>query len=184
MAEVNEADAGQGGAGAPPLPTASNKLPPGVTREYSRPEITVHWYASRCIHSAACIRALPEVFDPGRRPWVDVTAAEPAAIAAAVERCPTGALQYVRADGSSETVPEGVQIVPVRNGPYFVRGAVQLTDPRTRSASGAAISRRARTCVQPAGRDASSRDRWAAMLRASECAARADSYNCPRGDSA
>lgn len=130
--EASEADAGQGGAGAPPPLNASNQLPRGVTREYARPEIRVHWLASRCIHSAACIRALPAVFDPRRRPWIDIGAGGPDAIAAAVERCPTGALQYVREDGgAAEAVPEPVQILPVKDGPYFVRGAVQLTHPDT-----------------------------------------------------
>ena len=134
-----EPDAGEGGAGAPPPTAESNKLPPGVTREYARDDIRVQWLASRCIHSAACIRALPAVFDPGRRPWIDVNAAgvDPDAIAGAVERCPTGALKYIRLDGApGETTPATVVIVPVKNGPYLVRGPVELKDastgPRTR----------------------------------------------------
>jgi uncharacterized Fe-S cluster protein YjdI/CDGSH-type Zn-finger protein len=129
MADI-EPDAGEGGAGAPPAENAANRLRTGLTREYARPEIRVQWYASRCIHSAACIRALPAVFDPRRRPWVDVTAADADAIADAVVRCPTGALQYERYDGGpNETPPDTVEVTPVRDGPYLMRGAFEIMNP-------------------------------------------------------
>lgn len=128
---TGEPDASAGGAGAPPPPDKANQVRPGLTREYARPEIRIQWYASRCIHSAACIRALPEVFDPARRPWVDIDAADPDALTQAVLRCPTGALQFERSDGVGEPVPESVEITPIRNGPYFVRGPVVVIDPAT-----------------------------------------------------
>jgi uncharacterized Fe-S cluster protein YjdI len=129
MMEGAEADAGAGGAGAPPPTSESNKVAAGLTREYARSEIRIQWFASRCIHSAACIRALPAVFNPRRRPWVDVGAADVDAIAEAVVRCPTGALQYVRADGGPDERPAPtVQVTPVRNGPYLIRGAMELVD--------------------------------------------------------
>jgi uncharacterized Fe-S cluster protein YjdI len=125
-----ENDAGQGGTGAPPAVNAANRVQAGLTREYARPEIRVQWYASRCIHSAACIRALPAVFDPRRRPWIDLEAADADAIADAVTRCPTGALRYERTDGApNESPPPNVQITPVPNGPYFVRGSFDIVDP-------------------------------------------------------
>src|SRR4051812_48868809 len=100
-----EARASEGGAGAPPLPGASNRAP-DMTREYGTTEITVQWYASRCIHSANCVRALHHVFDPQRRPWVDPTGATADAIAAAVLRCPTGALHFIRHDGGAQETPD------------------------------------------------------------------------------
>ena len=101
----NESRASEGGAGAPPRPDDRNKAP-DLTREYDAPEITVQWYASRCIHSANCVRALRAVFDPQRRPWVDPTAASADAIAAAVLRCPTGALHFMRHDGGAQEEPD------------------------------------------------------------------------------
>jgi uncharacterized Fe-S cluster protein YjdI len=128
-----EPDAGQGGAGAPPPEHAANQVRPGLTREYERSEIRVQWYASRCIHSGACIRALPSAFDPARRPWIDVDAADADSLAQAVMRCPTGALRFERLDGGpQEPEPESVEITPVRNGPYLVRGPVDIVDPATR----------------------------------------------------
>ncbi len=85
------------------------------------------WFADRCIHSAECIRALPRVFDPRRRPWVDIDAASADAIAGAVLLCPTGALHYVRHDGGpQEPEPADVQVQTVPDGPYYVRGLVEV----------------------------------------------------------
>lgn len=64
--------------------------------EYPTPTLTVQWYPHRCAHSGVCVRSLPLVFDPRRRPWIDVTAAEAETIARTVSRCPSGALQIRR----------------------------------------------------------------------------------------
>lgn len=121
-----EPDAAAGGAGAPPHPMEPNRAPP-VTRAYSTDRITVEWRAERCIHSANCIRALPRVFDPRRRPWVDIDAADADAIARAVLRCPTGALQFVRHDGGAPELPDApTTLTPIRNGPLYVRGDVEV----------------------------------------------------------
>ena len=123
------ADASAGGTGAPPDPGAANRAPPDLTREYAGAGIRVQWYAGRCIHSAACVRALPQVFDPRRRPWVDAGAADADAIAGAVLRCPTGALHFARTDGGpGESAPPEVEIRAVRDGPYYVRGSVEVVD--------------------------------------------------------
>lgn len=125
-AHEHEARANEGGAGAPPHPDDQNQAP-DLTREYLAPGITVQWYASRCIHSANCVRALHAVFDPKRRPWVDPTAATPDAIATAVLRCPTGALHFVRHDGAPQETPDApATLTPIRNGPLYVRGDVEV----------------------------------------------------------
>jgi uncharacterized Fe-S cluster protein YjdI len=51
-----------------------------------------------CIHAATCVKGLPAVFDVARRPWVDVSGADGAAIEAQVGKCPSGALQFERLD--------------------------------------------------------------------------------------
>jgi uncharacterized Fe-S cluster protein YjdI len=115
--------ADQDAGGAPPEPERRNRAPDGLTREYPGEGIRVQWFAERCIHSAECIRAQPLVFDPQRRPWIDLGGAEADAVARAVERCPTGALHYVRTDGGPpEPTPAGLTVKAVRNGPYYVRG--------------------------------------------------------------
>jgi uncharacterized Fe-S cluster protein YjdI len=49
-----------------------------------------------CIHSGNCVRGLLTVFDVTRKRWIDVEAAAPEAIAAQIDRCPSGALRFVR----------------------------------------------------------------------------------------
>lgn len=80
---------------AVPVPDGPDRPP---TREYRSERITVEWRAERCVHSANCFRALPVVFNPKRRPWVDVNAADADDIARAVLLCPSGALRFVRHD--------------------------------------------------------------------------------------
>lgn len=126
---VDLKDAGHGGCGAPPPLEAPNRAPPRVTREYGGEGIRVQWYAERCIHTGACIRALPGVFDPGRRPWIELEGAEADAVAEAVLRCPTGALHFVRTDGGpQEPVPSQLTIRAVPGGPYYLRGPAVVRD--------------------------------------------------------
>ena len=118
---------------APPDEKARNVAPTDLTRTYEDDRMRVSWYAGRCIHSGACIRAQPGVFDPRRRPWVELSAADADAIAAAVVRCPTGALEFERFDGApGEQPPEHPTVVPVRNGPLFVRGDIEVKDEQGR----------------------------------------------------
>jgi uncharacterized Fe-S cluster protein YjdI/CDGSH-type Zn-finger protein len=98
-------------------------------RTYENGEVRVLWDSSYCIHSARCIRNGAGVFDPGRRPWVDMDQADTDTIVYAIERCPTGALRYERIDGQSSEKPDvPTNVVPYPNGPLFVRGQVEVRD--------------------------------------------------------
>lgn len=63
-------------------------------REYSNDDITVYWRPKKCIHATTCFRELRPVFNPGRRPWVDLSAASTEEIIKVVDMCPTDALTY------------------------------------------------------------------------------------------
>ena len=39
--------------------------------EYEADGIAVRYDVARCIHAAECVRGLPRVFDPDRRPWIE-----------------------------------------------------------------------------------------------------------------
>jgi len=100
---------------------------PSAPRHYESSTITVTYDPSRCIHAEECVHGLAAVFDRGRRPWVDPSAAPADEIAAAVQRCPTGALQYTRHDGGpQEPVPDHNEVVVVENGPLYVRGDLEV----------------------------------------------------------
>ena len=61
---------------------------------YDSPDITVTFDPNICRHTGVCLRTLPPVFDIRRRKWIDALAAPAQDIAAAVRKCPSGALQY------------------------------------------------------------------------------------------
>jgi uncharacterized Fe-S cluster protein YjdI len=63
-------------------------------RKYRNDEITVYWKPSACIHASYCYRELIEVFDPSRRPWVDMAGSTTERIIEVVNLCPTEALSW------------------------------------------------------------------------------------------
>lgn len=121
-----------------------------TTREYRTDAIAVIWDAARCIHSANCIRSLPRVFNPADRPWIHLERAEADAVAAAVARCPTGALHARRLDGGpEESVPSPATITVMSNGPLYLHGDVTVID-----AGGATIRRDMRMALCRCGHSA------------------------------
>ncbi len=97
---------------------------------YATDRIAVHWDSTRCVHTGRCLIALPRVFDVGRRPWVDVRAADADAIAHAVEVCPTGALRYDRLDGEQGEQPRRpTLVVPIDDGPLLALGDLHVRTP-------------------------------------------------------
>ena len=102
----------------------------GPSRTHANDAIEVQWEPRLCIHTANCVRGLGVVFDPDARPWVDVDAAGPDAIAATLLTCATGALHFRRLDGGpQEEVTGETTIEPRPGGPLFDRGAAGIVDP-------------------------------------------------------
>ena len=96
-------------------------------RVYRGRDIEVSFDLGQCIHIGECLRRMPGVFELRRRPWITPDAGSADDVAALVERCPSGALQYRRLDGGpDEAGPEPATITPMRNGPLLVRGRVEV----------------------------------------------------------
>ena len=74
---------------------------------YPAPGITVTFDPEICKHSGVCVRALPAVFDVRRKRWIRAEAASPDEVAAAIDRCPSGALKYTRE--AATPPPEGTE---------------------------------------------------------------------------
>jgi len=72
--------------------------------EYEGEEITLTYDSNRCIHAAECVNSLPSVFDPDKKPWIQVDNDSAEKVKEAVHHCPTGALQYHEAD-EDEAIP-------------------------------------------------------------------------------
>ena len=102
----------------------------GPRRGYRNDAIEVTWEPRFCIHARKCVRDLGQVFNPSARPWIDVDAADPDAIAQTVLECPTAALHFRRLDGGAqkEAADEETSVQPVSNGPLFLRGRLRIVD--------------------------------------------------------
>lgn len=101
---------------------------------YSSPGITVNFDPNLCYHSAICLKSLPAVFDVRRRRWVQPEAAPVEEVIATVNKCPSGALTFLR-EGSAERMSEGPDERPAvtmiqasANGPLLVQGNFVLQD--------------------------------------------------------
>lgn len=101
-----------------------------ITKKYTNGEITIIWKPAQCIHSAICFRGLPGVFDPRRRPWVEMENASPEKIMEQIRQCPSGALSYEMNDGTPATEPTAattkVEVSP--DGPLLVHGDLMVKD--------------------------------------------------------
>ena len=121
-------------------------------RDYSNGEITVYWRPGKCIHSSVCYTQLIEVFNPIRRPWVNLKGAPSEKIIKVVNACPTEALMWKWNDESkNESVTaadknhirirrpgdfksfdttqgetEPVQVKIMKNGPYVIQGSISV----------------------------------------------------------
>ena len=67
---------------------------PDIKINYKNKDITVLWQPTLCKHSGICFKGLPAVFDPRRKPWVEMDKAGTEAIMNQVKKCPSGALSY------------------------------------------------------------------------------------------
>jgi CDGSH-type Zn-finger protein/uncharacterized Fe-S cluster protein YjdI len=120
------------------------------THSYENEEIAVEFDPVLCIHAAECVRGLPEVFDPKKRPWVDPDGASAEAVTRVIERCPSGALRYRRKDGGpAEEVPSDNRVTLVPDGPIYVHGQIILRD-----AEGELIARETRAALCRCGASA------------------------------
>jgi putative redox protein len=69
-----------------------------IVKRYTRNGVTVIWKPALCRHSGICAAGLPEVFNPRRRPWIELQHADSAKVTAQVDRCPSGALSWTKVD--------------------------------------------------------------------------------------
>ncbi len=100
-----------------------------ITKKYSNGEITINWQPSKCIHSAICIKELPQVYNPNERPWLKIENASTEALRSQVQKCPSGALSYFmndEANKESEILETKVEVM--ENGPLLIFGTLKITD--------------------------------------------------------
>ncbi len=105
-----------------------------VTKHYSRGDITVIWKPGQCIHSRICWTGLADVFDPRKRPWVNMEGADIDRIIEQVSQCPSGALSYVsnkrEADDQHNEAEMTTTVEAVKNGPLMIYGKLSVKDSK------------------------------------------------------
>ena len=96
-------------------------------QNYEGKEIAVRFDPALCIHAGECVHGLPKVFRPDRQGgWIFPDEAEAEALAALIERCPSGALTYELADGSQEQPPARNSITVEKDGPLHLHAEFSL----------------------------------------------------------
>ncbi len=109
------------------------------TIKYKNNDITVVWKPDQCIHSKICWSELRAVFDPAKRPWVNMAGSDTNTIIAQIKKCPSGALSFFTHEATENTVQdhpekdmkgmEGqiskVEIKP--NGPIIIHTSCTIT---------------------------------------------------------
>ena len=99
-------------------------------QERSSDAISVTFDPKLCIHAAACLQSLPEVFNLAALPWIQPGEATADDVAETVMRCPSGALQFRRLDGGpQEPHPAETTVATVPNGPLLLRGDLRFRRP-------------------------------------------------------
>ena len=109
--------------------------------EYKNNDLIIYWTPSACTHSQKCITGLPAVFNPMRRPWVNINEASSEDLIRSIDECPSGALRYSLTE-NSKLNPElangrgsinfhpkeysSVIIKTIDHGPLIVEGTVKI----------------------------------------------------------
>ncbi len=96
-------------------------------KEYSNDDVTVVWQSRLCIHSAKCVDGLGKVFDPNRKPWIDVSQATSEAIVEQVNKCPSGALS-IKEQTTTSMKTESVKVQLMSGGPLIIKGLCEVLD--------------------------------------------------------
>jgi uncharacterized Fe-S cluster protein YjdI len=80
----------------------------------------------KCIHSTVCFEGLHEVFDPSKRPWVNIEGADTRRIIDQVRKCPSGALSYFMNQNEEKHQKGITEIEVMARGPLVVDGTVRV----------------------------------------------------------
>ena len=99
----------------------------GKIKEYTNNEVTVVWEAEKCIHSAMCVKNLPNVFLPNDKPWIKIDAASTKDLVSTIKKCPSGALSFYmnnEDNKTSESLETKVEVL--ENGPLLVYGTLKV----------------------------------------------------------
>ena len=95
---------------------------------YVGKKITIHDNRGICAHVGYCTDGLPKVFRMGVEPWIDADAETVEKIIETIKKCPSGALSYSIDGVKYDRFAEQPEIKIVEDGPYFIKGSIELVD--------------------------------------------------------
>lgn len=91
----------------------SNKTAAEYPRTYQNEDLIIFWEPEMCTHDTNCFHTLNTVFNPARRPWINIDGDSAQNIIKTIDRCPSGALKY--------GFPEGSRLMgQIATGPGFI----------------------------------------------------------------
>lgn len=102
--------------------------------EYEGDGITVLWKPKFCIHSEKCVKALPNVYKPKERRWIQTENATAEELRKQVDTCPSGALAYRIATEENKTKENmseknSIEVTIIPNGPLMCDGSLIIKNP-------------------------------------------------------
>ncbi|MCQ0111297.1 (4Fe-4S)-binding protein [Zhouia amylolytica] len=100
-----------------------------IVKEYSNGELTIVWKPKKCIHSGICVKTLPMVYNPDKKPWIEIENATTEQLKDQVSKCPSGALSYYMSDKNDQeekSLETKVEVLP--NGPLLIYGTLKVKD--------------------------------------------------------
>lgn len=103
-------------------------------RKYAGNDIDIYYNKELCKHAAECVYGAPSVFEVGRVPWIEPSAAQPEHIQTVINRCPTGALKY-KLKGADQVFPEHNGVI-IRNLLYRLEDVRDTTQSFAAYANG------------------------------------------------
>lgn len=100
-----------------------------IQKEYTNGELTIVWKPKRCIHAAECVKALPNVYNPNRKPWIIAEGADTSELKSQINKCPSGALSYyMNGEENKEEYALETKVEVLENGPLLVYGTLSVKD--------------------------------------------------------
>ncbi len=96
--------------------------------EYRGKEITIFDDRGICSHAGFCTDGLSRVFKMGVEPWIDPDAEAKEKIIETIKKCPSGALSFSVDGEKYNPVSDDPTIKIVENGPYYIKGKIELHD--------------------------------------------------------
>ena len=98
-----------------------------IIKTYENDSFTIIWKPKKCMHSAVCVKMLPNVYHPKDKPWITMENATTAELKTQINACPSGALSY---EGQEQDSVDMINASLMENGPLLVDGKINLKNTK------------------------------------------------------